>query len=293
MYEYDLSSGVDIMKFVSCEKFGKFWLFILFAVYGIVAIGPLQWYNISISEELRVIIKTGVPLVSLVFALFLRHYSRFREYWKVIFGFFVAGIAFLFQWGVFQFLTFPSTIESIVFEKLTAALLIITPIIVLTKLSGDNLGSIYIKKGKIRSGLIVGIAAFALFTISAVPTTISIFDAKNINSNIILVWAPWILVFVLANAFLEEFMYRALFLKRYEAFFGPKISNLLQAIIFCTIHLSVSYSPEPNLFVILTFILGLAWGYLMQKTNSLLGSVLFHAGTDISIIIQIFSTLGV
>ena len=85
-------------------------------------------------------------------------------------------------------------------------------------------------------------------------------------------------------------MYRALFLKRYYLFFGSKVSNLLQAIIFCTIHLSVSYSPEPTLFVILTFVLGLAWGYLMQRTDSLLGSVLFHAGTDISVIIQIFST---
>lgn len=280
------------MKFVSSQKFGKFWSFILFAVYGITAIGPLQWYNISIPEQIRVIIKTGVPLVSLVFALYLRRNSRFRDYWKVFFGFFVAGIAFLLQWLVFQFLTFPSTIESIAFEKLTAALLIITPIVVLTRLSGDNLGSIYVKKGKIRSGLLVGIAGFALFTISAVPTATSIFDAQNMNSNIILVWAPWILVFVLANAFLEEFIYRALFLKRYETFFGPKLSNLLQAIIFCTIHLSVSYSPEPNLFVILTFVLGLAWGYLMQKTDSLLGSVLFHAGTDISIIISIFSTLN-
>jgi membrane protease YdiL (CAAX protease family) len=96
---------------------------------------------------------------------------------------------------------------------------------------------------------------------------------------------------VFANAFLEEFMYRALFLKRYYLFFGSKISNLLQAIIFCTIHLSVSYSPEPTLFVILTFVLGLAWGYLMQRTDSLLGSVLFHAGTDISVIIQIFSAI--
>ena len=48
---------------------------------------------------------------------------------------------------------------------------------------------------------------------------------------------------------------------------------------------------QPYLFVILTFFLGLAWGYVTQRTDSLLGSVLFHAGTDIPIIISIFSTL--
>ena len=111
------------------------------------------------------------------------------------------------------------------------------------------------------------------------------------GSKIIFEWAPWILVFVLASGLLEEFMYRALFLKKFEMFFGSQISNLLQAIIFCTIHLSVAYTPEPYFFVVLTFFLGLAWGYVMQRTDSLLGSVLFHAGTDIPIIISLFSTL--
>ncbi len=281
------------MKSVSNSVIGKLPLFFLFSIYGILAIGPLQWYNVSIPVDVRSIVKIGVPLVSLAFALYLRRDGRFREYEKVFIGFFIAGTAFLVQWLVFQFLTFPRSVESIAFEKLAAALLIITPILALTKLSGDNLDSIYVKKGNIRPGLLVGIATFAFFAISAVPTATYVFGAQNLNSNIFFVCAPWILVFVFSNAFLEEFMYRALFLKRYETFFGPKFSNLLQAIIFCTIHLSVSYSPESNLFVILTFFLGLAWGYLMQRTDSLLGSVLFHAGTDISVIIQIFSTLSV
>jgi hypothetical protein len=90
--------------------------------------------------------------------------------------------------------------ESIVFEKVTATLLITKPIIVLTKLSGDGPSSIYVRKEKNLSGLIVGVAAFAIFVISAVPTATSIFNAQNINSSVILVWAPWILVFVFANA---------------------------------------------------------------------------------------------
>jgi membrane protease YdiL (CAAX protease family) len=73
--------------------------------------------------------------------------------------------------------------------------------------------------------------------------------------------------------------------------FGAKLSNFIQAIIFCTIHLSVAYTPEPYFFVILTFFLGLAWGYVTQRTDSLLGSVLFHAGTDIPVILAIFLAL--
>lgn len=38
-------------------------------------------------------------------------------------------------------------------------------------------------------------------------------------------------------------------------------------------------------------ILGFVWGYVIQKTDSLWGSVLFHAGTDIPIVIGLLSNL--
>jgi membrane protease YdiL (CAAX protease family) len=44
-------------------------------------------------------------------------------------------------------------------------------------------------------------------------------------------------------------------------------------------------------FVGITFILGLVWGHITQRTDSLLGSILFHAGTDIPIILGIFALL--
>ena len=232
-----------------------------------------------------------MPLVSLIIAMLMRRSDRFIQYWRVFFGFFVGATAFLLQWLVFQLLTFPSTVESIALEKALASLLTIIPIIALTRLSGDSLGSIYVKRGALRTGLLVGAACFAFFAASAVPSAISMFNAKNVGPDVLLGWAPWVLVFVLGSGLLEEFMYRALFLGKYETFFGPKTANILQAVIFCTIHLSVAYTAEPYLFVILTFFLGLAWGYVTQRTDSLLGSVLFHAGTDIPIIISIFSTL--
>jgi len=42
-------------------------------------------------------------------------------------------------------------------------------------------------------------------------------------------------------------------------------------------------------FAAITFVFALVWGYLMQKTGSLWGSALFHAGADTLIIIGIFS----
>ncbi len=69
------------------------------------------------------------------------------------------------------------------------------------------------------------------------------------------------------------------------------MTNLLQALVFSTIHLGVVFTPEPLLFLAITFLLGLAWGYTVQRTESVLGSILFHAGTDIVLILGVFSAL--
>jgi membrane protease YdiL (CAAX protease family) len=279
------------LKTAFTNPISKFQSSLLFLIYGVFALGPLQMYNIPISANFRMMYKICVPLVSLVIAVFLRRNNRFSQYWKIFYGFFIGGTAFFLQWLIFQFIIFPKTVESIVFEKGVAALLIIIPIITLTLLSGDTLSSIYVNKGKLRSGLLVGLVSFAFFAVSAVPAAVTLFGAQNLDLKVIYGLAPWILVFVLANGLLEEFMYRALLLKRFEMLFGAKLSNFIQAIIFCTIHLSVAYTPEPYFFVILTFFLGLAWGYVTQRTDSLLGSVLFHAGTDIPVILAIFLAL--
>ena len=133
-------------------------------------------------------------------------------------------------------------------------------------------------------------ALFTLFAVASPMLATYMFGAQNVGSMVI-EWAPWIFVFVLSSGLLEESMYRGLFLKKYEALLGPRTANFLQALVFCTIHLSVAYTPEPYAFVALTFFLGLAWGWMAQRTDSLLASVLFHAGTDIPIILSIFMAL--
>ena len=42
------------------------------------------------------------------------------------------------------------------------------------------------------------------------------------------------------------------------------------------------------LFLAFTFGLALAWADLMQTTDMLWGSVLFHAGTDIPVVLALF-----
>jgi len=43
--------------------------------------------------------------------------------------------------------------------------------------------------------------------------------------------------------------------------------------------------------VVSTFVLGMVAGYVMRKTDSIIGPILIHAGTDIPIFIGIFSNI--
>jgi membrane protease YdiL (CAAX protease family) len=265
-------------------------MFLFLAAYGIFTVGSLQWNNIPMPDDIRAVYKVAVPLGSLLLAIYMRRSTRFNKFWPLLFAFFIGGAAFLLQWLIFRLISYTVTVETIALEKALAAILMFIPIVALTKLSGGDLGSIYVKWGNLRTGIFYGLVLFSLFAVASPLLATSLFGAQNVGT-ITIGWVPWILVFVLSSGLLEESMYRGLFLKKYEALLGSRAANFLQAIVFCTIHLSVAYTPEPYLFVVLTFFLGLAWGWMAQRTDSLLASVLFHAGTDIPIILSIFLAL--
>jgi uncharacterized protein len=75
---------------------------------------------------------------------------------------------------------------------------------------------------------------------------------------------------------------------------GNGLSIFLQALIFSLSH-SVAgigitqYTTYISVLVGATFILGLVLGYFMRRTDSIIGPILLHAGTDIPIFIGIFS----
>jgi membrane protease YdiL (CAAX protease family) len=55
---------------------------------------------------------------------------------------------------------------------------------------------------------------------------------------------PALLVPVISNGFQEEFLFRGLFLQRYNALFGAYMSNILQALVFAFAHPEVTYTPN-------------------------------------------------
>ena len=265
----------------------RIWLFIPFLLIGLL----IQPFPIIYLEGLfRIIYLIILPLLLLLAVLIVHRTEKLKKYSLIFFAFFVSSLGFSLQytWGGYG-----STIEITVYYKLLNTSLVVIPIILATRITGNNMASIYLKKGDLRKGLIIGFTTFLAFLLTSVPVAIYLFggDASKLTPENLVSWVPWLLVFILLNGLKEELWFRGLFLKKFEIFLGTNPSNFLQAIIFSLAHLSPIFTISTFINLTLTFFLGLAFGDTMQKTDSLLGSFLFHAGADIPWMLAVFSFL--
>ena len=176
--------------------------------------------------------------------------------------------------------------------KLNESAVVVCSVILFTRMSGGRLGSIYVQKGNLRLGLIIGLIALFIAAAGSIPMATLLFNYQDLTLARIIPWIPWLLIIVLANATQEEILFRGLFLRKLQPFFGKFLSNLLIVFVFTLLHKGITYTSNDILFLVILFPLGLAWGYIMQKTDGVWGSILFHAGTDIPIFLGIFSNLS-
>jgi membrane protease YdiL (CAAX protease family) len=270
------------------RKSGVFLLF--FVVEAMVfAIMPLSLY---LSKSALLYSHAGLTTTLLVVALLLKRSERGKQYWSICYAFFVAGAAVLVS-GLFSddFLRLGgltvTTPQGIASAKFSESILRVVPILALMPLVGFDWRSMYLNKGRIGIWLTVGIAAFIIFPIIAY---LPLASQEGVLSKLLSL-SPWILLFVLSNAFMEELLFRGLLLKRCEPFLGKGLSNFLTAIVFTLIHTQVTYAPQMLQFLLIILTLSLVWGYLIQKTESLWGAVLFHAAGDCLIIFAAYASM--
>ncbi len=233
------------------------------------------------------IYKISLPILFLVSTLLLVRKDEFNNYWQVSYAFLVASSANFLSWyfgpRILHALKMSGdTFKGIALAKLAEAVVVIGTILALSIIAGVDMDSIYFHVGAIKLGIAIGLISIVVFVAIAALQARSL----NIQLNTVLSLLPWIVTFALANAFMEELWFRGIFLKKFELLLGSTPSLLLTSIIFTIAHIGASYysRSERIQFLIILFPLALAWGYFMQKTDSLLGSVLSHAGADLIII---------
>jgi hypothetical protein len=247
----------------------------------------------------------GLTLFLLALAVGLRRSGRMQKYWKVAYALFVASFA-----NAFNLLLGPwlanilpppgSAAQSLAVDKLSQAIPIVLSIILLTRLAGDDLGSIFLKRGNLRWGLTFGLISFGVFSVlfvfiallqSSGPASQGLwasgFDLATIGAAL-----PWMLAFCFTNSIMEELWFRGIFLGKLTPLLGMAASILATALVFGLTHLAGTYilPGQAIIFAAIVVTLGMVNGWVMLKTDSLWGSVLFHAGYDLLVIIPVLAS---
>ena len=237
--------------------------------------------------------RLGLIILLTVAVFVIRQNKNFEKYWQIVYALLVLTIAVSLDWiiGIYLIEYLGITDDTLIgwaLPKLNECLVVVSVVIIFTKLTRNSLGSIYIQKGNLKLGITIGTITFGLAAIGSIPMA-ALFNANNLTLTRIVPWIPWLLIFVLANATMEEILFRGLFLRKLQPFFGRFISNFMVAFVFTAVHGLANYTADQYLFLAILFPLALAWGYIMQKTDAVWGSILFHAGMDIPILLGIFS----
>jgi membrane protease YdiL (CAAX protease family) len=281
---------------------------------GIVAfcLAAAFTYRASVSLLASGIVEDSFVLVLsalfLALAILARRRQNLKRYWELPFAFFVFTIAGFFGDGMISPLQhlfvkdvlhqttstnnpLASTVAGTVLAQLFGTLIMVIPIILLTKASGSDLRSIFIARPQTRWGLVVAVVCFLVIYFLALRGRTEAFFPTNgsISTSRLLALTPALVVLVLLNGLREELWFRGLFLNKYGRFLSPLSSNALAGVIFTSFHVQVQYSASIVPFLAYALIIGLILGWLMQRTKSILAPAIFHAGTDIPIFLVYLS----
>ena len=128
---------------------------------GFIVFVVLSNYVPMLPRDVDPYARVGVTLVLLAVALLALRSTLLREYLPLLFAFFVACFAtsldlYTSYWMLDSIRADFNMPAGDAFMKVKNGALIITTILLLTKLSGGTIGSIYIQKGNLRRGPTMG-----------------------------------------------------------------------------------------------------------------------------------------
>ncbi len=268
-------------------------LFIIFTVVSFLTFN-VGGYNNFIPSNMKLIVRIIIASALFLSTIILYRTERsWNKYWKISYSLLISSVGlvlvgFFGNWHTLIPGLSLNTVEGIAIAKVAEVIPIVVAILVGTWLIERDFTTVFLRGGNLKKtfkiGLIVApVALIPFFALGGLSLSVGL--------DVIFAWLPWMWLFAFSNAFMEELMVRGLFLKKYNAIFGKNASLLLTSVIFALLHQAIIQYTDPitfTIFLLITFILGLSWGYIMQKSDSIWGAVLAHAIADILFLVTVF-----
>ena len=272
-------------------------LFILFLVCEAAIFIFGSYYFDVFPTNKNLTFNLAIAAVFLAVSLWFKFDKRWNKYWQLAFAFFIASLATPMsavsgswvQTVLNWFAVTADTSKGLAIDKICEMLIKTLPILVLVKLSGADMGSIFLKRGNLKLGL--GIGALVFFFLG---TATFMFAVQRFTSVDTLVAAVvWGLIFSAANGFMEELWLRGIFLKRFAPLIGVNGAVWVTSIIFASMH-SFAFYFDPfalAFFFVNTLALGLGCGYLMMKSDNIWGATMIHAASDFFLFVAVLASV--
>lgn len=233
----------------------------------------------------------GLAIFFFVLVLACHYMPALAEYKDAIYAFLIATLALVvLKAGFFNLpIKSASPVKEVAIDKLSQLLHIVPVILMMTLLARKDLGEIFIQTGRFKQGLIFGLISFAAFAV------IGYFIAAGTSDFVrsLIKAIPWVLLFVFANAIMEELWFRGIFINVFDPLVGKWGAILITSLIFGLSHINATYDfPGGGIvFGVVVFLLGVAGAYTMYQYDSVLGPILFHAGYDLLIIVPVVNSV--
>lgn len=286
------SQGLDRTTLALGSRIGLSLLFLTISLIVLV-VGHSAW----IPYEWRLAARAGLTLALLATTIGLKRSERLRPFWPISLAYLAVSLGFLLALIVGRWLPDPDSLASspmmgVTLGKLFDVIPVVLPMLALPRLAGEDFGALYLQRGRLaRSlglGLLVSAATFIPFVLLG-----GLASVRSVDTAVVAAALPWIAIFALANSFMEELWFRGLFLRKYQVFLGAAGALWLTALSWGLFHLVVDYFSGGQLvmFVAVDVLLGLAYGWITQRTDTLWGAVLAHAAADAFLMLGGLATL--
>lgn len=187
---------------------------VLLACGLLVFVFGSNYYSIFPTNNSQ-IYRVALAAIFLAAAIVLRRNQAWKAYGRIAYAFFVAITAFFVtsltsgaRDSLLSTLEIPaSDARYISIEKVFEAVLVVSVILILTALWREDMGSLYLKKGRLGLGLLVGVSLLTINTATGIVTGATL----GHTTDVLIARLPWLLLFSLANGFMEELWFRGLF----------------------------------------------------------------------------------
>ena len=238
---------------------------------------------------------TAIPPVILLGITFLFYRTvRLRKYWEVTFALFCGTFGLFLAWAPGSWPerylgVTANTAQGVAILKFFEFLPVAVPIILLTWLVQGSLAPIYLQKGNLKLGLGLGLGLSSLIFGAYLILSWSTIDIeKAVQISI------WMVGFSILDAFFEELLIRGLLLRRFSALLGNSWSLILSTLVYGLFFLGLQSAIGPIPFGALIAILplGFLYSFIMQKSDSIWGSLIIHATIDLVYLIGNFASVG-